>query len=185
MNRTKLYLVAAGVGLVFMFATRPMFGVQHEKANPQELGKLLTDAKLTLANAIETAEKESKGTAVKAYADKEGGMVRVDVTCVAGDAVKWVQIDRAGKVISVKDAPEKGEWKADPKELNKLLTDAKLTLAKAIATAEKESKGTAVKAYADKEGDMVRVDVTCVTADAVKRVQIDRAGKVIFVKDAP
>ena len=105
MTRTKLCLVAAGAGLVLMFAARPMFGAQHEKANPQELGKLLTDAKLTLAKAIETAEKESKGTAVKAYADKEGDMVRVDVTCVAGDAVKWVQIDRAGKVIFVKDAP--------------------------------------------------------------------------------
>jgi len=185
MNRTKLCLVAAGAGLVLMFATRPMFGAQHEKANPQELGKLLTDAKLTLANAIETAEKESKGTAVKAYADKEGGKVRVDVVCVAGDAVKWVEIDRAGKLIFVKDAAGKGEWKADPQELSKLLTDAKLTLAKAIETAEKESKGTAVKAYADKEGGKVRVDVVCVAGDAVKWVEIDRAGKVIFVKDAP
>jgi len=105
MTRTKLCLVAAGAGLVLMFAARPMFGAQHEKVNPQELGKLLTDAKLTLAKAIETAEKESKGTAVTAYADKEGDMVRVDVICVTVDAVKWVEIDRAGKVIFVKDAP--------------------------------------------------------------------------------
>ena len=111
--------------------------------------------------------------------------MRVDVICVTADAVKRVQIDRAGKVIFVKDAPEKGAWKADPKELSKLLTDAKLTLAKAIETAEKESKGTAVKAHANKEGDMVRVDVICVAGDAVKWVEIDRAGKVIFVKDAP
>ena len=41
----------------------------------------------------------------------EGDMVRVDVICVAGDAVRWVEIDRAGKVIFVKDAAGTGEWK--------------------------------------------------------------------------
>ena len=118
MNRSKLYWVLLATGLVVLLVARPMFGVQPVKGEPKEMAKLMVEAKLTLSKAIEVAEKETKGTAVKAFAEKYPDGVRVDVYCVAGEAVKWVEVDHAGKVLSVKDATEKepGWGKEEPKK---------------------------------------------------------------------
>ncbi len=96
MNRTRLVVIGTIVGLLLIAG--PLLAVQRERTEPKELAKMLVDAKMTLNKAIDAAEKETKGTAIRAWAEKYPDGLRIDVHCVVGDQVKWAEVDQAGKV---------------------------------------------------------------------------------------
>jgi hypothetical protein len=104
MRRIQLAVVVlVGLGLL---TTGAIYARQAEKATGPEIGKLLKEANFSLATAIAAAEKETKGVAVRAWAEKYADGPRVDVHVAIGDQVKWLEVDKTGKVLFTKDVPE-------------------------------------------------------------------------------
>jgi uncharacterized membrane protein YkoI len=65
------------------------------------------------------------------------------------------------------------------KDIVKAMTEHKMTLAKAIDAAEQYTKGQALSAMAQMQGNDVVVNVTCLAGDNVKHVTVDvKTGKV-------
>ncbi len=65
------------------------------------------------------------------------------------------------------------------KDTVKFMVDHKLTLVKAIEAAEQETKGQALNATAQMEGNDVIVNVSCLVGDSVKHVMVDvKTGKI-------
>ncbi len=120
MKRIQLSLaVLAGLALLVAGPIYAQQAVKAEKADGKELAKLITESKMTLTKAIGVAETETKGTAVRAWAEKYPDGVRIDVHVAVGDQVKWVEVDKTGKVMFTKDVPANGnghQKKADEKK---------------------------------------------------------------------
>jgi uncharacterized membrane protein YkoI len=112
--------------------------------------------KVSLKQAVEAAEKESKGTAVAADVRVKGAKVEVIVYVEVNGKSMEVAVDTktgsAGKPIEPTAKEEKGEHITNAKEIAKQLTDNKQKLAVAIETAEKHSKGKAIAIKPRTEG---------------------------------
>ena len=68
-------------------------------ASGKDMVKLMEEGKLSLAKAVEIAEKHSNGKAVAAYCELEGGGLEIEVYCLVGDKIMEVEIDgKTGKV---------------------------------------------------------------------------------------
>ncbi len=113
----KLCMVTLWVAAGLLIVAAPIYAFQQDRperpgrADPKELAKLLTDNKMTLSAAIAAAEKETKGTAIRAFAmkgDKPEDGPRIEVQCVTGDTVQFASVDKAGKV-TLRAAPDRGE----------------------------------------------------------------------------
>lgn len=111
MSRTK-WLVGSLVllGVVCLVAV-PVYA--HCGKCTEDCKKMVTkmdEAKITLSKAIEVAEKESKGKAVKAVAELEKDALGIEVYCMAGDKLMEVKVDpKTGKVTSSKEVKDTGE----------------------------------------------------------------------------
>ena len=72
-----------------------------------------------------------------------------------------------------------GKCAASGNDMVKLMEEGKLSLSKAIEIAEKHSKGKAVAAYCELEGDGLEISVYCLVGDKIMEVEIDgKTGKV-------
>ncbi len=148
--------------------------------------KLLDEGKLTLARAIEVAEKETGGRAFGVMCEMEGDKLEVDVKCVAGDKIKEVDLDASGKVTEVSDETPSAEaaakhghdHMADARAALPALDAAKMTLAGAIEKAEAHSKGRAVAVLAGTENKEPVVYVACLTGDKLMHCAVAKDGKV-------
>lgn len=155
------------------------------ETEPQKVGKALESHKLTLANAILTAQAASKGKAVEARAWLKGNELMVTVRCSANEKCMEVPIDvktgKAGKAVAAVDAKAHGATH----ELVKLMDTNKIELVKAIETAQASTKGIAVMARtrAEKQGALA-FDVQCVAADKAYDVIVDgKTGKVTKTRE--
>ncbi len=68
-------------------------------ASGKDMVKLMEEGKLSLAKAVEIAEKHSNGKAVAAYCELEGDSLEIGVYCLVGNKIMEVEIDgKTGKV---------------------------------------------------------------------------------------
>jgi len=145
--------------------------------------KAMKEAKLTLGKAIETAETASKGTAIAAHAKSA---TELTVYTVVGEKLLAVPVTiktgAAGKAVDANP----GDVKASkPADVAKTLTEAKQTLAKIVAEAEKDSKGEAVAAHPKVEGTKIEFNVTTYVSGKAHTVVVDaKTGKVASDKKA-
>lgn len=101
MNRI-LYAVLAGVGLTAASVVYAHCGRCAKDA--AKMAETMKAGNLTLAKAIEIAEKHSKGVALAAHVemeDKEG--FEIEVICLVGDKIMECEIDKTGKVVEMEE----------------------------------------------------------------------------------
>lgn len=157
---TKVSVALLSIGLVVAAtAARPM---PAEAASYEALSK----AKVSLGDAVRTAEKQSGGKAIEAeFEAEQGGVYEVEV--VTGDALKEYAISASdGAVREVEDQTiEKYLTRLSPETLS----SAKTSLVDAIDAAEKEVAGRAAEADVDRAGDTVEYEIEIVTSDGSTR----------------
>jgi uncharacterized membrane protein YkoI len=147
----------------------------------RHIAQSLAGTKVSLLDAIRTAEKEGNGLAVGADYEFKGGnppYYEVKVLSNDGDKLTRYELDPAtGKVKDSSDA-----------KLEKLLTrikpvslrNAQTPLTHAIRTAEERAHGRAYSADVDRDGDQVKYTVKVVRHDGTEeKVKVNGAdGKV-------
>lgn len=171
-NKVTALLGALALGLA-------VTGAQATNAADEE--QTLSNAKVSLTQAIGIAEKQGSGQAVSAdYKPKSGGMGDYDVRVLSGDGKKLTSYrvnPNTGKVTQASREPfQKLFTHIKPTDLQ----NAPTSLKSAISTAESQSGGKAVNADTDRTGDTVRYTVKVAKADGTsEKVQVNGAdGKV-------
>lgn len=89
---------------------------QSQATRHRDIVRLMDEAEMTLAKAVEAAEKECGGRAVGARADVEGEKLVFTVQCSVGDELKPVMVDKHGKATirgAKKDAKDADKGKPD------------------------------------------------------------------------
>jgi uncharacterized membrane protein YkoI len=145
----------------------------------------LSNAKVSLTQAIGIAEKEGSGQAIAAdYVAKKGTMGQYDIKVLSSDGTKLTKYrvnSSTGKVTKASDeAFEKMFTRIKPNELQ----TAPTSLKGAITAAESQAGGKAVDADTDRSGDSVRYTVKVAKADGTtEKVKVNGAdGKVASAK---
>ncbi|MBV8742648.1 MAG: PepSY domain-containing protein [Sinobacteraceae bacterium] len=147
----------------------------------RHIAQSLADTKVSLRDAIRTAEKEGNGLAVGAdYEFKGGNPAFYEVKVLSNDGRKLTRYDINPATGKVKDSSDA--------KLEKLLTrikpeavrNAQTSLTRAITTAEERAHGRAYSADVDRDGDQVKYTVKVVRRDGTEeKVKINGAdGKV-------
>ena len=77
-----------------------------------------------------------------------------------------------------------GKCAGDCKKMVTAMDAGKVTLAKAIESAEAASKGKALTAETRLAGDAVEFTVDCLVGDKIMEVKVDKAGKAGEMKEA-
>ena len=172
----KTKAIALAVALAMGFAVT---GTQAADAAREDA--TLSNATVSLNDAINKAEKEGGGQAVAAdYTAKKGTMGYYDVKVLSSDGAKLTEYrvsTATGKVTKASNEPfEKMFTRIKPDQL----ASAPTSLKGAIKTAEAQSGGKAVDADADRNGDTVRYVVKVAKADgSTEKVKVNGAdGKV-------
>lgn len=156
-----------------------------QAANPAREDATLSQANISLNDAIGIAEKEGSGQAVMAdYMAKKGTMGHYDIKVLSSDGSKLTEYrvsTATGKVTKASNEPfEKMFTRIKPDAL----ASAPTSLKGAIKTAEAQSGGKAVDADADRDGDTVRYTVKVAKADGTtEKVKVNGAdGKIASAK---
>ena len=146
---------------------------------------VLTNAKVSLTQAVGIAEQQGSGQAVTAdYAAKKGSMGHYAVKVLSSDGKKLTEYQVSpgtGKVTEASNEPfEKMFTRLKPESL----ANAPTSLKSAIKAAEAQSGGKAVDADADRDGDQVRYTVKVAMADgSTQKIKVNGAdGKVASAK---
>lgn len=137
----------------------------------------LNQAKLSLTQAIETAEKQGGGRAIDAEFDAENGVAKYEVKILGADKLQDYTLDAdTGQVREAENETiEKYLTRLKPETVN----SAKTTLAQAIGIAEQRAGGKAAKAEIDREGDTVGYEITVAKSDGTtQEVKVGADGQV-------
>jgi uncharacterized membrane protein YkoI len=145
----------------------------------------LSNAKVSLTQAIGIAEKQGSGQAISAdYVARKGKMGNYDIKVLSSDGAKLTKYrvsPATGKIAEASNEPfEKVFTRIKPTDLQ----NAPTSLKSAITTAESQSGGKAVDADTDRTGDSVRYTVKVAKADgSTEKVKVNGAdGKVASAK---
>ena len=146
---------------------------------------VLTNAKVSLTQAVGIAEQQGSGQAVTAdYTAKKGAMGHYAIKVLSNDGTKLTEYrvsPASGKVTEASNEPfEKMFTRLKPESL----ANAPTSLKTAIKTAEAQTGGKAVDADADRDGDQVRYTVKVALADGTtQKTKVNGAdGKVASAK---
>ena len=135
--------------------------------------------KVSLSQAIDTAEKEGHGKAIDAEFERSGNAGYYAVKVLSNDGNKLVQfkIDgNSGQVTGTdNEAIEKFFTRLKPADLQ----NARTSLKQALATAERQAGGKAVDAEVEREGAGVQYKVTVANGDRTQDVRIDGNGQLV------
>lgn len=145
----------------------------------EDLKKALAAAKVTPAQAVETAQKEvAGGKAIEVDLEVEKDSAFYEVVVLSGDAVKEVKVDTvSGKVLGVKDEKPEADEADELAAAKKALAAAKLTFAQALENAAKEVKdGKAFKAELGMKADQAVYQVVLLQGDKLMQATVDAAG---------
>ncbi len=152
-----------------------------QAANAAHEEQALSDAKVSLTQAIGIAEKQGSGQAVSAdYKPKSGTMGYYDIKVLSSDGSKLTKYrvnPSNGKITEASnEAFEKVFTRIKPTDLQ----NAPTSLKTAITTAESQSGGKAVDADTDRTGNSVRYTVKVAKSDGTtEKVKVNGAdGKV-------
>ncbi len=155
----------------------------------EQLKKALAAARVTPAQAIETAQKEvAGGKAIEVDLEVEKGAAIYEVVVLVGETVKEVQVDTVtGKVLAAKEEQPEADEADELATVKKALAGAKLTLAQALAAASKETKDAKIfKAELELKGGQPAYAVGLLQAEKVVHATVDAAtGKVLIAADRP
>lgn len=170
MNKNhRIYAIA----LLAMFS----FGglAQAQALNSPETQALL-GATVSLSKAVEISEKQSLGKSLGAMFDIEKGRALWEVVILNATGLQEFKVDAStGQVIKIKLLTN------FVSSMNlKDLETAKTTLAQAVAMAERQSKGKAIKVQVEHERGSVQFDVSVRVGDSTKKSKIDaESGKAL------
>jgi uncharacterized membrane protein YkoI len=138
----------------------------------------LSRSKMSLTQAIEAAEQQGRGgKAIDAEFEADDKGTRYEIKVLGPDSLVTYTMDAdTGKVLDTSNEPvEKFFTRLKPENVR----GSRTTLAQAIGIAEQRTGGKAMEAEVDREGDVVRYDVTTVKADGSEHeVYVDAAGKI-------
>ena len=172
--RTKAIAVLAALAMGFA-------AMATQAANPAREDHALSNAKVSLTQAISIAEQQGSGHAVSAeYEPKKGAMGHYEIKVLSSDGLKLVKYEvspSTGKVTEASNEPfQKMFTRLKPESLE----NAPTSLKTAITTAESEAGGKAVSADTDRDGDQVKYTVKVAKADGTsEKVKVNGAdGKV-------
>lgn len=135
MRRTMIPVIALAVLAIVAY---PLYAqVMHEGiAAAKEMLKAMDEHKITLAKAVEVAEKHDGGKALHAAAVMTGKEVNFEVYCVKGEKIMLVTVEgktgKATKAEEVKAIGGKPEKAADKKEPAKTEKPAEKDKAKPV-----------------------------------------------------
>jgi uncharacterized membrane protein YkoI len=155
---------------------------EHAKARAN-----LPKAKVTLAQAVETASKAiPAGKVVEAELKSENDGLLFEVEIVTGKIHQEVEIDAmTGKIIKTEVEDQAGEDQEQEELETEAAATAKFSVAKAIDAALKEVKASkAFEANFEREDGKLLICVEVVAGKAIKEVEFDAmTGKLIGVDD--
>ena len=159
-----------------VLATGANVAVAAESAEFQALSR----AKLSLTQAIETAERHGEGKAIDAeFQNGRAQSPRYEVKVLGRDKLAAYTLDAdSGKVLQTSnEAIEKLFTRLQPDDVR----GARTTLAQAIGVAEQSANGKASDAEVDREGDSLRYEVTILKSDGSEReLEVDGvSGKIV------
>jgi uncharacterized membrane protein YkoI len=154
-------------------------------ANATREEQALSNAKISLNQAISTAEQQGSGQAISAeYEPHKGTAGRYEIKVLSSDGsklVKYLLSPNTGKVTEADNEPfEKVFTRIKPNSIQ----NAPTSLKTAITTAEARSGGKAIDAAVDRDGDQVKYTVKVAKADGTtEKVKVNGAdGKVASAK---
>ena len=100
----QIFLGAAVMSLLALAAWPVYAHCGKCAASGKDMVKMMEEGNLSLAKAVEIAEKHSKGKAVAAYCDLEGGGLQIEVYCLVGDKIMEVELNgKTGKVTETEE----------------------------------------------------------------------------------
>jgi uncharacterized membrane protein YkoI len=156
-----------------------------QAADPAREDAALSNAKVSLNQAITVAEEQGKGSAIDAdYIPKSGTVGLYDIKVLSNDGKKLLDFHinpNNGRVVkATRDNFQKMFMRIKPAELQ----NAQTPLKGAIKTAEAQTGGKAVSADTDRDGSTVRYTVKVAMADGTtEKIKINGAdGKVASAK---
>jgi uncharacterized membrane protein YkoI len=141
----------------------------------------LSNAKVSLTQAVSIAEQQGSGHAVSAeYESKKGAMGHYEIKVLSSDGSKLVKYQVSPSTGKVTEASNEPFQKMFTRLKPEALQNAPTSLKTAITTAESEAGGKAVAADADRDGDQVKYTVKVAKADgSTEKVKVNGAdGKV-------
>ena len=156
-----------------------------QAANPASEDATLSNAKVSLSQAITVAEEQGRGQAIDAdYIPKQGTVGLYDIKVLSNDNKKLLDFHinpNDGRVVkATRQRFEKVFTRIKPQDLQ----NAQTPLKGAIKTAEAQTGGKAVMADTDRTGSSVRYTVKVAMADGTtEKIKINGAdGKVASAK---
>jgi uncharacterized membrane protein YkoI len=180
------------------FAAAPALALADGPGLVDQLKKAVGAAKITLAQAIQTAQKEvAGGRMLEAELAWDKAPVCFEAKLLVGDPaggagaparVKEVKIDAAsGKVLGIEEEKLDEEDTEELAETQRSLDAAKITFAAAIEAAEREVKGgKAIGTELEEEDGRPSYTVTLLQGDKVMEAEIDAvSGKVTKTAEEP
>jgi len=162
-----------------------------------QLKKAVGEARITLAQAIEAAQKEiAGGKVVEAGLEWIKTPAYYEVDMLVDGKMKDVKVDaRTGKVIGVEaeEADGEGDQGGSPNdaketaEKTQALGAAKMTLAAAIEAGQKEAKGgNPIGVEMGMDDGQARIEVGYLVGDKIVKTEMDAVtGKIVEVEDEP
>jgi len=138
----------------------------------------MQNLKVSLSQAIDTAEKQGQGKAIDAAFKRDGtaGPYEIKVLSDNGNKLVEYKVDgNSGQVTGTDNQPiEKYFTRLKPADI----ANARTSLKQALATAEKQAGGgKAIDAEGDREGSGVQYRVTVANGDHTQDVRIDGNGQ--------
>lgn len=154
----KLLPAAALLAATFVIGS----GVAHADTNRRDI-QAMNNAKLSLAQAIEAAEKQGQGRAIEAGFEAKDGTGQYEIKVLSQDKLTKYKLDaNTGQVRETENEPiERHLTRLKPQDLQ----SAQVTLTQAIATAEQRVGGKAIDAEVEREADRVEYEVTVARTD--------------------
>lgn len=150
-------------------------GLAHAQALNSRETQALSRATVSLSQAVEISEKQGLGKSVGAEFDIEKGRALWEVKVLGVSGLQEFKVDAiSGQVIKVEDEHLRGRLTNFVTGMNlKDLEAVKTTLAQAVAMAESQAKGKAVKVQVEHEGGGVQFEVFMRVGDGSKKMKID------------
>jgi len=142
--------------------------------------RAIQNLKVSLSQAIDTAEKQGQGKAIDAEFKRDGTAGHYEVKVLSDNGNKLVlhRVDgNSGQVTGSDNQPlEKYFTRLKPADV----ANARTSLKQALATAEKQAGGgKAIDAEVDREGSGVQYKVTVANGDRTQDVRVDGNGQVV------
>jgi uncharacterized membrane protein YkoI/sporulation protein YlmC with PRC-barrel domain len=139
----------------------------------------IQNLKVSLSQAIDTAEKQGQGKAIDADFERDGTAGHYEIKVLSDNGNKLVEykVDgNSGQVTGTDNQPiEKYFTRLKPADV----ANAPTSLKQALATAEKQASGKAIAAEVEREGSGVQYKVTVANGDRTQDVRIDGNGQVV------